>query len=354
MVFQLFNKTKPAYGLDISDTSIKIMLLEPKGSAIAVKCFSDMPMPKGVINADQITDRPTFHKLMKAVLDKPQYGKFDTKQAVVNLPETKSFVRVIQIPRMSETEAESAVPFEAENFIPLPIDQVYLDWQHLSETGDKMNILIIASPRDYVDAYLDVLEGSGVQPVALEVESQSCHRAFIKPELKETCLIVDMASSRTSLIMVEDGNLQFTSTIPIAGNSFTDSIARNLGISTAKAEIIKLKVGITNTPEYPNIKTALLPVLSNLTAEIKNILRFHSEHSDKTVTKIILAGGTARLDNFTEFLAGEFADTPGMSVVLGNPWGNISKLHTPPLSPAEALSYGTAIGLAARGMKWQN
>lgn len=353
MGFQLFKQTQKAFGLDVSTNSIKVFELERKGLGLAVKGFSDTPLPKGLINGDIISDKVTFEHLMKQTLQSPQFGRIATNHVVANLPETKSFVRVIQIPHMSEAEAESAVPFEAENFIPMPIDQVYLDWQILGEVGDKLSVLIIASPKEYVDAYLEILEKCSLKPVALEVESQSCHRALIDPGLKETALIVDMAALRTSLIMIEDGNLQFTSTIPIAGNNFTESIARTLGVSSAKAEMIKLKVGIANTAEYPNIKTSVLPVLNNLSAEIKNILRFHGEHSDKAVKKIILSGGSSKLKNLAEFLGPEFSDLPGLTVVLGNPWQNLKLSGSPPLEATEALSYTTAIGLAMRGVNFQ-
>ena len=352
MAFNIFNKKEHAFGLDLSGDSLKVFEFGEKGSGMAVKGFANVLLPKGLMNGDIIADRDTFNRLLQQTLDKPQFGRLGTKKVVASLPESKSFVRVIQIPKMSDAEAENAVPFEAENFIPLPIDQVYLDWQKLGDAGDKMNILIIASPKDFVDNFLTILEKSGLTAVALEVESQSCHRVLVNPALGETSLIVDISSFRTSLIMVEDGNLQFTSTIPIAGNSFTESIARTLGVSSSKAEMIKLKVGIANTVEYPNIKTALLPVLNNLEAEIKNILKFHNEHSGKAVNKIILSGGSAQLANLLDFLKPEFGEIPGLSVELGNPWQNIKNMSAAPLAAGEALSYTTAIGLALRGAEF--
>ena len=348
-----FIKTQTALGVDISPGSLKLLELQKKGSIFSIKAFADAPLPKGLLVGDAISDKATFDHLLKAALDHPQYGKFGSHFVVANIPETKSFVRVIQIPTMSEVEAEAAVPFEAENFIPMPIDQVYLDWQKLSDSGDKMNILIIATPKEFADQYLSVLEKSGLRPVALEAESQSCHRALIDTTKKETSLIVDLAESRTSLIMVEEGNMQFTSTIPFAGSTFTESIARTLGVSSAKAEMIKLKIGLENTVEYPNIKTSLLPILNNLTAEIKNILKFHSEHSDKEVVKIILTGGTAKLKNLPQFLAEGFTDMPGLEFVLGDPLQRLGLGDSSPLDAFASLNYTTAIGLAMRGAGFQ-
>src|SRR6185295_32077 len=99
-----------------------------------------------------------------------------------------------------------AVMFEAEAYIPLPMDQVYFDWQILGQSEDKMEVLIIASPKDYVDKYLAAMEKIGLTICAVEVESQSVVRTLIKPDMKENILIADLDAYKTALIMVERGN----------------------------------------------------------------------------------------------------------------------------------------------------
>ena len=330
-----------------------MMQLEHRGKDIAVKACSRTLLPKTLITPTGISDAKVFEYLFKQSLDKPQFGRFSTNYAVVSLPEAKSFVRVIQIPKMSEAEAEVSVPYEAESFIPMPMDQVYIDWQKIGETEDKMNILMVASPKDFVDKYLEILDKCGIKTAALEVESQSCHRALFPPDSKETVLLVDLAAYSTSFVMVEDGNLQFTSAIPISGSTFTDAIASALGVSGAKAEEIKMKVGIANTTQYPNIKTAVLPVLNSLSAEIKNILKFHAEHSQKKVTRIVLLGGGARLSNLTDYLASQLQESGIEKVELGNPWQNFGLLKNTPFDPMESLSYVTVIGLASRALDYK-
>jgi Tfp pilus assembly PilM family ATPase len=153
--------------------------------------------------------------------------------------------------------------------------------------------------------------------------------------------------------MIEDGNLQFTSTIPIAGNSFTESIAKAFGVSSGKAEEIKRKVGLSNTAEYPNIKTGVMPVLNSLSAEIKNILKFHAEHSNKPVQKVLLIGGSGKLKSLPEVLLSQLQDVGVTQVLQADPWQNIPNLKEQIIAPYEALSYVTAIGLAMRGVKYE-
>jgi type IV pilus assembly protein PilM len=363
MKFNFLSKTLPSFGLDVSGNSFKIARLEQKQKQLKLKSFHEVSLPKGLIINDVITDSKTFDFLLKQALDKPGYGRLDTNHVIASLPESKSFVRVIQIPQMSDSEANNAVPYEAESFIPLPIDQVYLDWQKIpgqpglggfaSGEAGKMNILMIASPKEFVERYLEILDKAGLKTVALEVESQSCLRAAVASSSRETSLLVDLGGFRSSLIMIEEGNLQFTSTIPIAGNTFTESIARALGVSSFKAEEIKKKVGISNTTEYPNIKTELLPVLYNLAAEIKNILKFHSEHSSNQVLRVIIAGGSGKLKNLPEFLASQLLEAGVPKVELANPMQNLKIADNEHLNALESLEYTTSIGLAARGTNYE-
>src|SRR6185295_9567788 len=102
-MFNIFSKTQPAFGLDLSANALKVFEFEKNSKQLVVKGYSDAPLPKGLIVNDVVTDVTTFQYLLKQVLDKPRFGHINTNYAVVSLPESKSFVRVIQIPRMSDT-----------------------------------------------------------------------------------------------------------------------------------------------------------------------------------------------------------------------------------------------------------
>lgn len=350
-MFNFSQTPQVIFGLDISAGSVKLAEIHKNGKEYSARAFSRVSLPKGAVINDVVADTKTFNYVLKQALDKPQFGRFDSRYAVASLPESKSFIRIIQIPKMSDAEAEAAVPFEAESFIPLPIDQVYLDWQKVGESGDKNNILIIATPKEYVEKYLEVLDGAQVKTVALEAESQSLCRALAGWGAGETMLVADIDASRSNLVMIENGALQFSSTVPIAGSAFTEAVARSLGVASVKAEEIKKKVGLISTAEYPNIKTSLVPVLNTLMAEIKNVLKFHAEHSEKQVEKIVLAGGGAKLKNLAELMQAEIISEGNIKVENGNPFKNLAGLKQQPLSAADALSFSTAIGLAIRNFE---
>jgi type IV pilus assembly protein PilM len=351
MRLNIFEQHKPIFGIHLNGTALKFVQLQKQSGGISFVGYSNVPLPKNLIANDTILDAAALAKLIQQNLIKPQFGRITTNRVVVSVPESKSFIRVIHIPEMSESQAENAVMFEAEAYIPLPLDQVYFDWQILGRAEGKMEVLIIASPKEFVDKYLAALEKIGLKLVAVEVESQSVVRSLIKPGDTENILIADLDAYKTALIMVEKGNLQFTSSIPLAGNSFTDKISQALTIPTAKAEAIKKEFGIANTPDYPNLKTYLLPVVNDLAAEIKNILKFHYDHSEQRITRLILSGGSAKLKHLDELLPPLLAEFSDLRVEIANPLVNLENLQNQDLSAYEALSFTTAIGLAMRDLQ---
>lgn len=363
------------FGLDISDISLKLVELQRKALGFEVQAYSDMSIPKEVMSGDKINKPAALIESVKQIVSSPKFGRVLTPNVVVSLPETKCFVRVIQMPVVSEKEAHEAVPWEAEAYIPLPISQVYLDWLILDpspKTADenKMTVLITAAPKDYIDDLVGILKEAGLEPVALEAESQATARSVVSKNANETVLIADINTIRTSLIIYDRGVLQFTSSLPVAGNMMTDSVAKTLGTSFDEAEKLKRQVGVGEESAGMDPKTvgkvrkAILPIVDNLVEEMKNTIRFYEEHSieGSRIGKLWLVGGSSKLKHLPSFLHEKFTHVavldhplrslPGIKVELGNPWINVlAKGQTPPMSRENSLSFATAIGLAMREME---
>lgn len=350
----LFKQDNTAFGLDINDTSIKITQLERNGKKFKILGYTDFPLRKGILVNDTIIDEKSMIDSIHEALKKMQFGGVNTNFVVASIPEPKAFVRVIQTPKLTEDQAESAVAIESEQYIPIPLDQAYLDWQILRDAPEeKMDVLVTAAPKDFIDNFLRILKSAGLRPVALEVESAAIARALVSPEKKnKDLLILDISTFRSSLIVVSQGFLQFTSSVPIAGDAFTQSIARALGVSEADAEKIKMQVGLDESKEHQNVRAALMPVIDNLAEEIKNILKFHSAHSQTPISQILLCGGSSRLLHLSSYLYEKLTDYDNVDIILGNPWSNVFEpklAAAAPLSREATLSYATSIGLAIRG-----
>jgi type IV pilus assembly protein PilM len=368
-----FLSLKPeAFGMDISDLSLKIIKLKKKGELLTLASFGESEIKPGIIKSGEIKDEEKLAEIIKEAIKKVKREKLKTKYVIASLPEEKAFLQVIQMPKMAEEDLKSAVVYEAENYIPLPIEQVYLDSQIVPPVYnhlDHFDVLIAALPKKIIDPYLSSLKKAGLQPLALEIESQAIARALIKDGLTNSpVLLIDFGATRTSFVVFSGYSLRFTSSISVSSQHFTDLIAKNLGVNLAEAERLKIKYGLEEEIKS-GIKTekkvgkgkifeALVPALVDLIQQIKRHLDYYQTHAahehlppnGKGVSKILLCGGGANLKGLPELLTLELK----IPVELGNPWINIlpePQTTVKELPFEESLKYTTALGLALRGIK---
>ena len=347
-----------AFGLDISDLSLKIAKLEKTRDFLKLVSFGKGEIPPGIIEEGEIRDEKSLTEIIKNSLNQVKGKRLKTKYVIASLPEEKSFLDLIRIPKVKGEELASAVRFEVENHIPLPLEEVYFDFEKIDPISNHLKyqeVLVAACPKKIVDSYLRVLKKARLQPLVFEVESLSIVRALIKKgENSPPLLIIDFGGTRTSFIIYSGLSLRFTSTIPISSQGLTESIAKNLKISKKKAETLKIKEGLKGDKK---VFEAMVPPLTDLIEQIKTLLRYYHTHvpkdqflqNGKKMEKILLCGGGSLLKGLTEFLTQELK----IEVKLGNPWVNILKSpikEIPELPFEKSLSYTTALGLALRGV----
>lgn len=371
-----FLTLKPrAFGLDISDLSLKIVELKKKRGVPSLSSFGEEKIRPGIIKKGEIEKEDDLVETIKAAMDKVQGKRIKTKYVVTSLPEEKAFFQVIQMPKIPPEDLKSAVIYEAENYIPLPIESVYLDFQVIPPLHDHLghlDVLITAMPKQTIDSYVSSLKKAGLEPIALEVESLAIIRALIKNETTTTpVLLIDFGATRTSFIIFSGHSLRFTSSIAVSSENFTEIISKTLGVELAEAKKLKIKYGLEEKiklkikddrskikKERGKIFEALIPALVDLIQQIKKHLYYYQTHAahehlppgGKQVSKILLCGGGANLKGLPEFLSSELK----LPVELGNPWINIlpkGQKNISEFPQKEALRYATALGLALRGIK---
>jgi len=366
-MFSFFLKQKIALGLDISETALRLMQLKSSGSAFYPSAFVDVTLPKGLVAEDRIGDTKKLAEIISRALRKPALGTFESSYVVLSLPESKSFVRVISVPKMTEQEAAEAVPFEAEQYIPIDADQVYLDFHLVPEPsradGNKMKVVICATPKNLVKNYVEAIKLAKLKPVAAELESEAVARALINPENQNTpTLIIDSSATRTNLIIFDQGTLQFTSSLPIGGNSFSAQLSQSLTVSFEEAEKLKRQMGLQTGREATKVSGALQPLLRSLEEAVINTMNFYREHSDgnREISNILLSGGACKIKGLAEYLSRQLQGAPGarakLAVSSGDPWVNVIERpmkKIPPISKLDSMSFTTVIGLALRGVKME-
>lgn len=349
---KIFTFSKNSIGLDLSDLSVKVVQLEKSDNKIKIRSFGAAAMPSGIMANGEILKKEGVVLAIKKALEKAGPVRMRTKEVICSLPETKAFLRIINLPKMKKEEVAEAIKWEMEANIPLSIDQVYFDWQILennpSRDPEKMDILVVAVSQKSINEILETLEAAGLEVVGLEIESIAQARSLIKDDDTETNLIIDLGDRRTSFLILLGNVPCFTSSVPLSGSSLTDSISKAMNVSLREAEEIKIKYGIGSFTQKDILFKSVEPVLENLASEIDKSIDFYinSLRYSTAINKIIICGGGANTKGIIPYLSEKL----DKEVELGNPWINFSLNEELPLISRKAsVQYSTAIGLALKG-----
>src|SRR3989344_7209103 len=348
---KIFDPIPHPFGLDLSDLSVKVVHLNPEGKGNRMRSFGSAEIAQGAMVDGEILKPEVVVEAIRKAVRKAGPKKITTRKVNCSLPETKAFLRIVSIPTMKEEEVREAIKWAMEANIPMPIEEVYYDWQILEQQFEKksknMNVLVVAVARTVVDQFVSVLEDAGLDIFGLEIESIAQARSLLNQKQKNTTLIIDIGDRRTSFLIAHDFVPSFTSSIPLSGESFTDAIAKAMGISQAEAEKVKIHYGIGSSLKNDHVFTAVRPVVDNLISEIKKSIDFYITglQYSTTIDEVLLCGGGAR----TKGLASYIAQGLQHGVVLGDPWVNLSlEKNVVPIGREEAVQFSTAIGLALK------
>jgi len=356
-MFNIFSPRLNFFALNISDLSLRVAQIESRNKRLAKFAFSQIELSDDVLDEGEIKNEERFISSLQNVLKTAKPAKITAKYAAVCLPDEYAFIDVLRLPVLKAEEIPKAVMFEAANYIPLPIDDVYLDYEVIncpnSALKNCVEVLIAAVPKKIINNYNSVLKKAGLSMVFVETESISLVRALIQKNIAhKPILIIDFGRSRTGLCTFAGGSLRFTSTIPISSLELDNVLSRELKISLDKAREIRQGQGLWAKGEALE---AMVPALTDFTEQIKKHIDYYGSHTankhlPKEVEKLILCGNGAGLKGLADFLA----QSLHTKIELGNPWINVlpalSK-QMPPLPIEQALSFAAPIGLALSGLK---
>ncbi len=304
------------FGLDIGSESVKVVELKRVGKKVTVTALGYSPLSRSM-------ESESHEDLLRVATDiKKLIGvtRVNSKSVVANLPEDKVFSRMIELPPMDEKELKSAIKWEADQFVPIPLSDAVVDFQLIESTAksnkDKIRVFLVASPKVLVDKYIDVIEMAGLRVVGLETDLMAASRAVVMDATSPT-MVVDLGARSTDLAVALNNQVVLTRSIPSAGRAITRALTLSLGLDTSQAESYKRAYGGDPKQFEGKMSAAISPVLSAVTEEIKKAISFfESENKEAKVERLILTGGTSEMPDIIPFFAKELA----LEVEVGNPF----------------------------------
>ena len=357
MIFKLFG-SKSKLGIDIGTSSIKVVELSTSGGRFKLENYGlfELKGQKGRTESQNILQLPD-EEIVWGLQQVLKQAKFGSKDVVASIPSFSTFTTVIQMPYLSEEDLAKAIPFEARKYIPIPLDEVVLDWSiigivdqpaggaTLPEGSGKptVEVFLAAVPKDQTARYQRIMQTAGLRLVALELENAGLIRGLLGNDLSPSA-IVNIGGRSTSMVVVSKGFERLSHNYEIGGFEITKAIARSLNISIEKAEELKHKLGLTDSNENI-IREAMVSLVDMMIFETKKTISTFEESKNQKVDRVILVGGIVNMPNFSDY----FRVRLGREVYVGNVFSRI--VHPQELTPiVQELSnnFSIAAGLAMR------
>ncbi|MCQ2396652.1 MAG: type IV pilus assembly protein PilM [Lentisphaeria bacterium] len=344
--------------VDIGATAIKLGEFEIDGNgAVQMTAFAHREYEEELSDDNRINVIEGVLRQMLLEAD------IHTRRTLLSVSGQTALIRFGQIANFKNDRKQirQLAEFEAKRNIPFAQDEISLDFQLIAgnenEEGmmDSLDVLSVVVKKDIVEQFIGAVREVGLLPILVDVAPVACYNAARANGLGEkgSVMIVSIGGRSTNLLFLE-GNRFFARTIPIAGHTITQQIARKFSIGQPEAEELKRRHGFvaktddeTGTEATSDVSKIVRNVMRRLYGEIsRSISIYKAQQHGGDITKIYLTGGSTILTYCDQFFEEKF----GLPVEYFNP---LTCMMLNPSIDKQRLSevahtFSETIGLALR------
>ena len=335
-------------GIDIGDSSLKMVEIKKKGSKIYLSNYA-FSENVSELNFNKIEDTSYLAQAISKVIKE---AGFQSRRATVSLPTFSVFSSIISVSVPDKKILAKAVTDEARKVIPLPLDEMILDWKIIPDEKGKiksignMQVFLTGSPKKLVKKYIEVFKKANLVLSSLETETFSLVRSLVGDD-KAPMMIVEIGANSTDLSIVRDSIPVLNRSLSVCAATITKMLAEVLGMSFSQAEQFKLDLSFSLNDDSKNDKLPklVLESIEPIVTEMKYLRDFYQSQNKEPLEKVILSGGGSLLLNLADYLAKRL----DIKVIIGDPWNRINyPREIKPVLMETGSKLAVAIGLAMR------
>jgi len=333
------------FGLDIGTSAVRVVQMKGGKNKVLVNYGSvdiDRKISRSDANADQ-------QKLAQAIKEAITKSGISTPNVAVGIASNKVFMTVVDVDRLSPSELEKTIRFQADSLIPTPLAESKIDWALLGDSpkeASKVELLLSSVSNDFVERRLDMLESIGLNVIAFEPDSMALSRSLLKQGNTEPTLILDMGDLATDLVIVVNDTPRLIRSIPVGTEDIIKAAMSGLGIDRKQAQQFVFKFGLSKDKLEGQIHGAISSTVDLLVVEIEKSMKFlTTRYPNSAVSRILVTGGASTLPELPLLLANKFS----VSVEIGNSWRNVNFAENKQNELLAASNkFAVAAGLAER------
>lgn len=310
-------------GIDIGASTIKVVELRKTSTALTLATYGELQLGPYSDQPTGATVKLDHDQSIKALVDVIRESGAVAKTGVLAVPLASSFLTTISLKAEDSAEVAKMIPVEARKYIPIPLNEVALDWCELeqsaqAEKSENRNVLLAAIQNESLTHYQRLMSAVGMHGQPTEIEAFSAIRVVVQ-DLEAPSLIIDLGASMSKLYIVKGTTLQKLHRVKVGGEQVTKHLSGLINVSFEEAELIKREQA--SSAEYAkDVKTAMVATLERPFQEFQRVIHQYQTVNDIAFTKIHVIGGGAQLDQVSEYISEVFS----MESLIHNPFSKVA------------------------------
>jgi type IV pilus assembly protein PilM len=341
---KLFYKDKPIIGLDIGQTGIKVMAVDSKKWLVLGYGSVDLDPVK--VQKSLESDDSYLGENIRSLMKDKVIGSLPGDHVTMSVPTSRTFSRTFTVPTKAETTLSDAVEIEVDQYIPIPMSSLYVDYSVIERTKEQLTIIMSAVPKKLVDSCTAAALSAGLQPLMIEPGINAVARVLEATEEGHLpTLIVDIGPASTDIAVLDQGAIRVSGGLGIGGNTFTLDITKKLGVTLENAHQLKVLNGLSAGPRQAKITSALQPSLQRILAEVRKVIRYYNErlNDDRKLEQVLVVGGGSNVPGIGDYFTNELV----MPARVASPWQKLDFGTLPQPNKQFRPRYITVAGLAS-------
>lgn len=317
-------------GLDIGTDYVRAAQLKSSGAGLVLTAYGSVNLPMGSVVEGEIVDVKAVSSAIKELW---RHSNVTGKDVSIGVSNQKVVVRLIDLPFMERDELEGAIQYQAQDYIPIPIEDAIIDFHIIGDymtPADEhmMEVLLVAAQRDMIDNAVAAVQEAGLRMAQIDLTSFAIVRAVLglgdtflpgeDDEAGDATAVIHVSSGLTNIAVVERGVPRFTRVSSIAGNQFTQAIANVLNLTFDEAEELKIRAGLpdieavqaqvtsgdTEAESIQVAQDALEREINKFIAEVRRSLDYYLTQATqiRTIKNIYLTGSGAQLAHIGQYV----------------------------------------------------
>ncbi len=311
-------------GLDIQPGYVSAVQARVNGS-ILVQRAAGAPLPPDTVREGEVLDGGALSETLRVMFGDARLDK----RVRVGVANQRTVLRTLELPPLTDRkELATAVRFQAEDQVPMPLDNAVLDFHALgvidTPAGPRQRVIVVAAQRDMVERLLDAVRGAGLRPEGVDLSAFALIRSLHRADEQHAGRVLYLnVGGLTNMAIAEGKVCRFTRVVGGGLESMATDIAERHGIKLHDARELLAAVdldepalqtplasdsGESESAEQPaiDVRPVLAAGVREIAGEVRNSLDFHrSQEGGGEVAGVVLSGPALQISGFAQALQSE-------------------------------------------------